>query len=376
MKDVVIIGPAHPLRGGLATFNERLAREFINQGYQVTIYTFSLQYPTFLFPGKTQYSEDPAPDDLKINVKINSVNPLNWIKIGLEIRKLKPVLIVLRYWLPFMGPCLGTIARIARRKNSTKVIAITDNIIPHEKRPGDWLFSKYFTSSCDGFITMSRAVLEDLKKFSKSRPGKYYPHPLYDNYGEAVSREQACNNLGLNTSVKYLLFFGFIRDYKGLDILLQAFADERFKKLPLKLLIAGEFYTNPQPYTDLIQKLKLQDKIILHDRFIPNSLIPSYFCACDLVVQPYKSATQSGVTQIAYFFDKPMIITNVGGLAEMVPHGKVGFVVPPDDRKIADSISDYFSGNYASKFIEGIKDEKKRFTWNGLVQMFETFLVK
>jgi glycosyltransferase involved in cell wall biosynthesis len=205
MKDVVIIGPAHPLRGGLATFNERLAREFINQGYQVTIYTFSLQYPAFLFPGKTQYSEDPAPDDLKINVKINSVNPLNWIKIGLEIRKLKPVLIVLRYWLPFMGPCLGTIARIARRKNSTKVIAITDNIIPHEKRPGDWLFSKYFTSSCDGFITMSRAVLEDLKKFSKSRPGKYYPHPLYDNYGEAVSREQACTNLGLDTSATYSL---------------------------------------------------------------------------------------------------------------------------------------------------------------------------
>jgi glycosyltransferase involved in cell wall biosynthesis len=373
MKKAIIIGPAHPLRGGLATFNERLAIEFQNKGYEVTIYTFSLQYPGFLFPGKTQYSDEAAPSDLNIKVVVNSINPFNWVKIGLQLRKLQPNIIVLRYWLPFMAPCLGTIARIAKRKHKTKVIAIADNIIPHEKRIGDSILSSYFTASCDGFITMSKAVLEDLRKFTTSKPGKYYPHPLYDNYGQALDKEAACAFLKLDPSQKYLLFFGFIRDYKGLDLLLEAMADERVKSLQVKLLVAGEFYTASKPYFDLIESLQIQEQVIMHHHFIPNTSIPAYFCAADVVVQPYKDATQSGVTQIAYFFDKPMIITNVGGLAELVPHEVVGYVVSPDKSALATAIVNYYTENKAIKFVENIKTEKKRFSWEGLVKLFETF---
>lgn len=373
MKKAFIIGPAHPLRGGLATFNERLALEFQSKGYEVVIYTFSLQYPGFLFPGKTQFSSDPAPKLLNIKVAVNSINPFNWIKIGLQIRKIKPDIIVLRYWLPFMAPCLGTIARIAKRKNRTKVIAIADNIIPHEKRFGDTILSKYFTSSCDGFITMSKAVLHDLRKFTTTKPGKYYPHPLYDNYGDALDKETACSLLKLDPNQKYLLFFGFIRDYKGLDLLFQAMADERLAKLHLKLLVAGEFYTDSKPYFDLIESLGIKDQVIMHHHFIPNSSIPAYFSVADVVVQPYKDATQSGVTQIAYFFDKPMIITNVGGLAELVPNEVVGYVVEPEKTALAEAILKFYAESKSIDFISNIKTEKKRFSWDGLVKLFETF---
>ncbi len=246
-RNVIIIGTAYPFRGGgMSTYNERLAKAFQDRGDKVTIYTFSLQYPGFLFPGKTQYSTDQPPSDLNIKVAVNSINPINWIKVGLEIKKLRADIIIIRYWMPFMAPCLGTLARIIRRNNQSKVIAITDNIIPHEKMPGAKLLSRYFVKSCDGFITMSRAVLNDLNTFDKIRPRMFSPHPLYDNFGTAVSKSQAKKKLGLAEGIHYILFFGFIREYKGLDLLIKAFADERFRKLHVKLLIAGEFYVDEQ----------------------------------------------------------------------------------------------------------------------------------
>ena len=221
-KKIIIIGPAHPLRGGLASYDERLAKEFINEGFDTTIYTFSYQYPSFLFPGTTQYSSEPAPENIPIKVKINSVNPLNWIKVGNELKKIKPDIIVVRYWLPFMGPCLGTILRRVKKNKHTKVICIADNIFPHEKRPGDKIFTKYFLKPIDGFITMSQKVLADLKQFAKNKPAQFVPHPLYDNFGEIISKEEARKKLGINADDKVILFFGFIRKYKGLDILLKA----------------------------------------------------------------------------------------------------------------------------------------------------------
>ena len=188
MAKIVIIGPAHPLRGGLATFNQRLAKEFIDRGHNCSIYSFSLQYPSFLFPGKTQYSDEPAPEGLSIHTLINSVNPLNWIKVGNRLKKEKPDIIVVRYWLPVMGPALGTILRRVKKNRHTRIICIADNVIPHEKRPGDKPFTKYFLKSCDGFITMSEKVLSDLRLFEKDKPAQYVQHPLYDNFGPIISK--------------------------------------------------------------------------------------------------------------------------------------------------------------------------------------------
>lgn len=369
---VVILGSAHPFRGGLAAYNERLAREFIRQGHSVQIYTFSLQYPEFLFPGTSQYSDQPAPDDLYIHAKVNSVNPLNWFKVGKEIAKLNADLLIVKFWLPFMGPSLGTICRQVKKNGKTKIISIIDNIIPHEKRIGDWQLAKYFVNSVDGFIAMSDSVLEDLKKFDTNKPKVFSPHPLFDNFGEGVNKVQAYEHLGLEVNSDYLLFFGFIRDYKGLDLVLQAMADPRVKDLNFKLIVAGEFYTDAQPYWDMITNLGIADKLVLKTDFIPDDEVRYYFCAADMVVQPYKHATQSGVTQICYHFDRPMLVTNVGGLPEIVPNGKVGYVVEPNAESIADAIVDFYGNHREFVYRDNIKVEKKKFAWGAMLdKIFE-----
>lgn len=365
---VVILGSAHPLRGGLASYNERLAREYMKQGHSVQIFTFSLQYPDFLFPGTTQYSDQPAPDDLFIHVKVNSVNPFNWYKVGKEIAALNADLMIVKFWLPFMGPCLGKIARIVKGNGKTKVISILDNIIPHEKRVGDYLLAKYFVNSVDGFIAMSDSVLTDLNKFDTKKPRAFSPHPLFDNFGAAITKPEAYEKLGLAINEEYILFFGFIRDYKGLDLLLHAMADERVRNLNMKLIVAGEFYTDAKPYADLIEQLGIRDRLILKTDFIPDDEVRNYFCAADMVVQPYKHATQSGVTQICYHFDRPMLVTNVGGLPEIVPHGKVGYVVEPQPKAIADAIVDFYTNHMELRMRDNIRIEKKKYAWSAMLK--------
>jgi len=365
---VIILGSAHPLRGGLASYNERLAREFIRQRHSVQIYTFSLQYPEFLFPGTSQYSDAPAPDDLYIHVKVNSINPFNWYKVGKEIAKLNADLMLVKFWLPFMGPCLGKISRIVKKNGKTKVISILDNIIPHEKRIGDFVLAKYFVNSVDGFIAMSESVLTDLNKFDSNKPKLFSPHPLFDNFGAAITKTEAYEKLGLAINEEYILFFGFIRDYKGLDLLLQAMADERVRNLNMKLIVAGEFYTDSKPYADMIQQLGIRDKLILKTDFIPDNEVRNYFCAADMVVQPYKHATQSGVTQICYHFDRPMLVTNVGGLPEIVPNGKVGYVVEPNPTAIADALVDFYSNHREFVMRDNIKVEKKKYAWSEMLK--------
>lgn len=363
---IIILGSAHPLRGGLAAYNERLAREFIRQGHSVQIYTFSLQYPELLFPGTSQYSEQPAPDDLYIHAKVNSVNPINWLSVGREIAKLQPDLLVIKYWLPFMAPCLGSIARLVKRNKKTKVISILDNIIPHEKRIGDFALSKFFVNSVDGFVAMSESVLNDLGKFDTQKPRVFNPHPLFDNFGDSISKTEAYEKLGLEINTEYILFFGFIRDYKGLDLLLKAMADERVRHLNMKLIVAGEFYTDAKPYADLINELGIRNQLILKTDFIPDNEVRNYFCAADLVAQPYKHATQSGVTQICYHFNRPMLVTNVGGLPEIVPHGKVGYVVEPDPTAIADALVDFYNNHREFVMRDNIKKEKTKYAWSAM----------
>ncbi len=371
VKSVVILGSAYPLRGGLANYNERLAKEYIERGYKVKIITFSLQYPNFLFPGKTQFSDEAAPANLDIDVKLNSVNPFSWFAIGNQIRKINPDLLIIKFWLPFMGPSLGTVARIAKRNGKTKVVSIIDNIIPHEKRIGDYMLAKYFANAVDGFISMSESVLDDLNTFDSKKPKIFTPHPVYDNFGAPKNKQEARGKLNLDIKTNYILFFGFIRDYKGLDLLLRAMADERIKKSNIKLIIAGEYYSNEKYYLDLIKELNIEEQLVLATDFIPDSKVGDYFSACDIVVQPYKTATQSGVTQIAYHFEKPMIVTKVGGLPEIVPDGKVGYVVDVDPIAIADAIQRFYVDNMEEEMIKNCKQEKKKYLWSTLLNKID-----
>jgi glycosyltransferase involved in cell wall biosynthesis len=364
-KKVIIIGSAWPLRaGGLATFNERLAKQFIQEGFDTSIYTFSLQYPSFLFPGSTQLSKEPAPIGLKIKACINSINPLNWWKVGNELRNLKPDFIVVRFWMPFFGPCLGTILRIVNRNKFTQIICIADNVIPHEKRLGDKVLTKYFLSSIHRFVTMSEKVNADLKTFTQ-KPSINIVHPIYDNFGDMVSKVEARKHLSLPVNEKIILFFGFIRKYKGLDLLLEAMNDIRIKEANIKLLIAGEFYDNKDEYETIISKYNLSNSLYLRTQFIDNTEVKYYLGAADFVIQPYKHATQSGVTPLAYHFEKPMLVTNVGGLADLVPHLKVGVVTEPNALAIASGIIQLYELGEIH-FLKQLCEEKKKFSWDKL----------
>lgn len=364
----MIIGPAHPLRGGLATFDERLARQFTAEGLDCSIYSFSLQYPGFLFPGTTQYSDQPAPEGIDIHTRINSINPFNWIGVGRELKRLAPDVIVVRFWIPLMGPCLGTILRIAKKNKHTRVVCIADNIIPHEKRFGDKPFTRYFLKPVDACITMSEKVLQDLRKFDETKPARQVLHPLYDNFGSKISKAEARKKLGIAEDDRLLLFFGFIRRYKGLDILFDALAIANAgKEHPYKLLVAGEFYEDRQPFTEQVDKLGIAPQLYLHTDFIPDSEVKYYLCAADVVVQPYRNATQSGVTPLAYHFEVPMIVTRVGGLPALVPDGRVGIVAEPDPASLAKAIDTFFEKG-GQHFLPHLAEEKKRFSWEKMTE--------
>jgi glycosyltransferase involved in cell wall biosynthesis len=369
---IILLGPAHPLRGGIATFSENLAMALQKEGHEVEIISFSLQYPDFLFPGKTQYSSDPAPKDLKIKVWMNSIHPFNWIAVGLKIRKMQPDLVICKYWLPLMAPCLGTILRIVKRKG-THINSLAHNVIPHEKRPGDWLFTKYFVGAVDSFCVLSQSVKDDIQQFSKNKPTTVTPHPIYDSYGVHVPKSEAREHLGLEQDGKYLLFFGFIRKYKGLDLLLEAMADERIQQSNIKAIIAGEYYEDKAIYDSIIEKHGLADRVIVHDDFIPNEEVRYYFGAADVVVQPYRTATQSGISQLAYHFEKPMIVTNVGGLPEIVDNG-AGYVVEVNPTAIADAILDFYTKNRETEMTANVIENKKRYSWSNLVKVIFDFI--
>ncbi|MBI1344479.1 MAG: glycosyltransferase [Terrimonas sp.] len=366
-KKILIIGPAHPLRGGgMTTFNHRLAREFSEMGMDCSICSFSLQYPTFLFPGTTQFTDEPAPEGIRIRSLINAINPLNWVKTGRILKKERPDIVIIRYWLPFMGPALGTIARQIRKNKHSFIICIADNILPHEKRFGDKIFTRYFLKACDAFITMSEKVMDDLRIFEKEKPALLARHPLYDNFGAPVSKSQAREHLGLQETDRIILFFGFIRKYKGLDILLEAMS-----KIPpqqnIKLLVAGEFYGEKEKYLRLIDTLKIRDRLILETDFIPDREVRYYFCAADVIVQPYRNATQSGVTPLAFNYERATIVTNVGGLPALIRAEMTGLVATPDADSIAAAIERFYQLG-ENHFIDHLRAEKEKYSWKNLTQ--------
>ena len=361
---ITILGPAHPYRGGLASIMEIMARTFQRRGDEVDIKTFTLQYPSLLFPGESQTVATPPPADLRICRCVNTMNPLNWVRVGRRIRRERPDFVLMKYWTPFMAPCFGTIARIARGNGHTKVLCQIDNVEPHEHHLTDKPFNRYYLHSVDGFVYMSEQVHSELRAYSDA-PALFSPHPLFENFGERVERSEACVRLGLDPANRYVLFFGLIRDYKGLDLLLDAWAQLRRagRTEGRRLIVAGEFYTAREPYLNRIADNGLQDEVLLHDRFIPDDDVKYYFSAADFVVQPYKTATQSGVTQIAYQFCVPLGVTNVGGLAEIVPDGRVGYVCEPTPEGVAGAIERMYEGDTLQRFRENCVEERRRFSW-------------
>jgi len=309
---------------------------------------------------------------LDIHIRFNSSNTLNCLSVSRELRKLKPDLVVVRYWLPFMGPSLGTILRQVKKNKHTRVICIADNIIPHEKRIGDKPFTRYFIKPVDGFIVMSEQVLNDLSSFNTMKPVALVPHPLYDNFGEPVPKADARTKLCIDPNKQIVLFFGFIRKYKGLDLLLEAIRIHKLKNpgSNIHFLIAGEFYEDPKPYEALIDEYGIRDQLIMHTHFISDSEVKFYFSAADAVIQPYRNATQSGVTPLAYHFEVPMIVTNVGGLPKLVPDEKAGLVAEPTAGSLAQKIEEYFAKGSAY-FMPQLMEEKKKLSW---VKMTESIM--
>ena len=368
---IVILGTAYPYRGGLATFNERLARQFQAEGHDVEVVTFTLQYPSFLFPGKTQYSNEVAPTDLRIKRWVNSCNPFNWVSVGRKIRKMQPDMLITCYWMAFFAPCYGIIERIVKGNGKTRCLALVHNMIPHEPSLLDKLFAPFYVKSTDGFVALSDSVVKDIDKLDKCRkPKTFSPHPIYDHYGERMSKAEACELLKLDADKDYMLFFGLVRAYKGLDLLLDAMGKMHDKLPNLRLLIAGEFYEQEEGYREQIKNLGLTEKVIIRNEFIPDADLRLYFGAADLIVQPYKTATQSGVTQVAFHFEKPMLVTNVGGLGEIVHDHKMGYAVHPNAESIAEAIIDYYENDRQEDYTQYLILEKEKYSWSILTKAF------
>ena len=370
---IILLGTAYPFRGGLATFNERLARQFMAEGHQVEVWTFTLQYPSFLFPGKTQYSTETAPIDFPIHRILNSCNPFNWIRVGHALRKAAPDMLICCYWMAFFAPAYSTVCRIAKRNKRTRCIALVHNMLPHEPSILDKLFAPSFVRSQDAFVALSESVVKDIESIEQkitNRPKTFSPHPIYDHYGDKMLKAEACKALNLPTDKQYMLFFGLVRAYKGLDLLLEAFAQIKDQLPNLQLIVAGEFYEDEEKYRSQIELSGLTDRVIIRNEFIPDADLRKYFGAADLIVQPYKTATQSGVTQVAFHFEKPMLVTNVGGLGEIVHDHQMGYASNPNADAIATDILDYFTNNRKESYTAYLIKEKNKYAWSYLTQAF------
>jgi glycosyltransferase involved in cell wall biosynthesis len=368
---IVILGTAWPYRGGLAAFNERLAKQFVEEGHEVEVVTFTLQYPNFLFPGKTQFSNEQAPNGLKIVREMNSCNPLSWVKVGRRLQQEAPDMVISCYWMAFFAPCYGVIQQIVKRNGKTKCIALVHNMIPHEPSVLDKVLAPFYVKQTDGFVALSDSVVKDIASLDKqNKPKTFSPHPVYDHYGEKMTKKAACDALGLDDKKNYMLFFGLVRAYKGLDLLLDAFGKVKDELKDLQLIVAGEFYEDEDKYKAQIETNGLKDRVIVKNEFVADADLRKYFGAADLIVQPYKTATQSGVTQVAFHFEKPCLVTNVGGLGEIIHHGKMGYAVVPQADAIAEALRDYYENDREEVFVEYLKVEKKKYEWNKMTEAF------
>ncbi|HEY3875296.1 MAG TPA: glycosyltransferase [Candidatus Kapabacteria bacterium] len=392
---IVIVGTAYPLRGGIAHYVALLAQTLIKRGHEVKIITFKRQYPKFLFPGKSQEEQTPSPfqknssqplqggsrevlEPATTEILIDSLNPITWMKAGAAAAKFKPDLIIFKYWIPFFAPDYGVIARVAKwltrkKGKQCKIVFIADNVLPHEKRPGDLMFTRFAFRSVDSFIVQSEAVERDLKSLMPSATCIRLDHPVYEIFGSRMDRSFARKTLSIPEDVPAILFFGYIRKYKGLDLLLRAMPQLLAKLPELRLIVAGEFYDDEAEYRSLMSELKIpESNLVLDTDYIPNEDVAIYFSAANATVLPYRSATQSGIVQIAYNFDQPVIATDVGGLAEIVIDGKSGLIAPEaKPEAIAEKVIQFFNEQLEEPLTNGVIDEKKKYSWDTFAEGIE-----
>lgn len=362
---VAFLSTFYPFRGGIAQSNANLIQGFEKLGYTSKAYTFSRQYPDLLFPGKSQYvpEEDDTATALEARQVLDSINPVTYLKTAREIRKFQPDLLILRFWMPFFGPSLGTVAG-QLRKEGTTVISIIDNAKPHEQRPGDQIFSQYFLNRLDGAVVMSKAVKADLKNMKPHLPCLYHPHPVYDHFGQALFKDTARQQLNLDPQKHTLLFFGLVRSYKGLDLLLEA-----FKALPedYQLVVAGEVYGDESEYRNQLKDHPAHERVHLFFRYIEDREVPVFYSATDLNVLPYRSATQSGILAVALHFEVPVVATDTGGLREVVEDANIGLIAPeaePD--ALAHTIQRFFQEKDPEKMAANIRSYKAAHSWENM----------
>ncbi len=363
---IAYLSTFYPFRGGIAQFNAALYRQFA-AGHETRAFTFTRQYPDILFPGNSQFVEKGDITDKVDSIAVlDSIKPFNWGKAARKIIEFGPDLLVMKFWMPFFGPSLNSVAKKLRQAGTIN-ITILDNVIPHEKRPGDIFFTKRFLEANDGFIVMSNTVKNDLLKLKPGASFNYHPHPLYDHFGARVDKTEARKTLGIPEDKKVLLFFGFIRGYKGLDILLRALnmLDDSYA-----LVIAGEVYGSFGEYEAIIAENQLESRIIKHVRYISDGEVPVYFSASDVCVLPYKSATQSGIIGITYHFGLPVIATDTGSLREMVEPYEAGMIIDrAEPRMLAAAIEEYFDKQLYSVFSGNIEKYKESNNWQTLSEI-------
>jgi glycosyltransferase involved in cell wall biosynthesis len=367
---IVIISTAYPFRGGIAHYVS-LLYQHLSARHDVTIITFKRQYPSFLFPGKSQIetgNDGIAVPSVQI---IDTLNPITWYKAGVAAARQKPDLIIFKYWMPFFSPAFAIAARVAKKRSGCKVLFICDNVIPHEHTPLDKILTSWLFKIGDFYIVQSKAVERDLLATVKGAIYRFVPHPVYEIFGNPVEKQMARKEIGIEEDEKVALFFGYVRKYKGLHVLLEAVKDA-LREIKFKLLVVGEFYDDEGSYRAQIARLGLGNEVLVRSDYIPNHEVAKYFSAADVVVLPYIDATQSGIVQIAYNFEKPVIATDVGGLAEVVVNGKTGIVVPPNSAdELARAIIRFFSENLAERFSKEVAEQKKLYSWDNMVRAIE-----
>jgi glycosyltransferase involved in cell wall biosynthesis len=375
---IAIVGPMHPYRGGIAHFTEMTVEGLDGRGHEVAPLNFARQYPEFLFPGTTQFEpDDEAPAIVQEAPRVlDPLNPLSWFRAGFRLRDAAPDAVVFQYWMPFFAPAYGVVARGLRRHYGIPSIAVVHNALPHERHFGDTWLSQFFLAACEGHVVMSDAVADNLHPLRDPDAAvRRIEHPVYERFGEPVPKTEARAALDLPDDVPVCLFFGFVREYKGLHVLLKALPKASEQLPDLHLVVAGEPYDDPERYHRLIREHGVADRVRWYDEYIPSDDVPSYFCAADLVVQPYVSATQSGVAQIATHFERPIVLTDVGGLAETVPHEEAGFVVPPEDPPaLADAIVRFFREDWADRLGDGVRERRHAQQPERLFEAIEGFL--
>lgn len=363
---IAMIGPVHPYKGGIAHYTDLLCRALREDGNEVQLYSFKFQYPKLLYkkPQKDMKSSGFGTNDA--DFCIHTLNPFNWIKVAGRIKKQKPELIILQWWHPYFAPCFWSICKLLRRE---KILFVCHNVFPHERFPLDRLLTKWTLGCGRYFITQSKMDARDLLSVKHDAVYRVTPHPTYGMFcRQGMSMQKAREQLQIDQGQRVLLFFGFVRKYKGLQYLLEAMKLLKERDFKVQLWVVGDFGEDKDEYVEQIRRFKIEDQVQMVEGYVPDDEVEKYFAASDLVVLPYLSATQSGIVQIAFGFEKPVLVTEVGGLPDVVTNGKTGYVVEPQSAEmIAEAIMDYYINNRREAFVSQIEKEKDRFSWKTFV---------